>query len=181
MALAEQLAAMNHPVYIGIDPGFSGAVAVLQGLVVMFHDTPVVEVTRRTHRAGKRAQREYLVPAMAALLRPYAKTGRAALELAMALPQQNAQGTLAFGRGGGIWEGILGALEIGCELVPAATWKREIFRGSGLSMSDKSASRLLAVRLFPQCAEELRLVKHDGRAEALLLAEWLRRRENGCR
>ena len=42
--------------------------------------------------------------------------------------------------------------------------------------SDKEASRVGALQLFPSQAEELKLKKHHGRAEALLLAEFLRRK-----
>jgi hypothetical protein len=40
---------------------------------------------------------------------------------------------------------------------------------------EKSAARFKAMALFPSMAEHLKLVKHDGRAEALLLAEYGRR------
>jgi crossover junction endodeoxyribonuclease RuvC len=44
---------------------------------------------------------------------------------------------------------------------------------------DKDASRIIAVQLFPQMAMELKLKKYNGRAEALLLAEYLRRKAGG--
>ena len=40
---------------------------------------------------------------------------------------------------------------------------------------EKSAARFKAMALFPSLADQLKLVKHDGRAEALLLAEYGRR------
>ena len=56
----------------------------------------------------------------------------------------------------------------GFELVQVhpATWKKHF-----KLTSDKELSRALATRLFP--AAPLHLKKHDGRAEALLLARWL--------
>jgi hypothetical protein len=41
--------------------------------------------------------------------------------------------------------------------------------------TEKDESRLKALQLFPQCADNLKLKKHHGRAEALLMAEYLRR------
>jgi crossover junction endodeoxyribonuclease RuvC len=45
----------------------------------------------------------------------------------------------------------------------------------GLQGKNKDASRAMAMRLWPGLREQLELKKHDGRAEALLLAEYLRR------
>ena len=39
----------------------------------------------------------------------------------------------------------------------------------------KDASRYKAMQLFPQLADQLNLKKHEGRADALLIAEWRRR------
>jgi hypothetical protein len=44
----------------------------------------------------------------------------------------------------------------------------------GLAGDDKNASIVQALRLYPCAAEFLTLKKHDGRAEALLMAGYLR-------
>jgi crossover junction endodeoxyribonuclease RuvC len=159
-------------IYIGIDPGLSGAVAVLDdqgGICDPFvFDTPTVLVE------GEKTKRKYLVPAMAALLRPYSRNpyALAVLENVHSMPKQGVASSFCFGEGKGMWEGILAALEIPTELVSPQRWKKEIMADQG---KEKSAARFKAMSLFPSLADQLKLVKHDGRAEALLMAEYGRR------
>lgn len=51
--------------------------------------------------------------------------------------------------------------------------KKEMLAGRG---KEKDASRLRALELFPHLQEELKLKKHHNRADALLIAEWGRRK-----
>lgn len=44
---------------------------------------------------------------------------------------------------------------------------------------DKDGSRLVAMRLFPEASDRLHLKKHHGRADALLIAEFLRQQRGG--
>ena len=158
-------------IYIGIDPGLSGAVAVLLPYEQHVFDTPTADVD------GKR---KYLVSAMVKLLRPYAEhVGHdklAVLENVHSMPKQGVASSFCFGEGKGMWEGILAALEIPMELVSPQRWKKEIMADQG---KEKSAARFKAMALFPSLADQLKLVKHDGRAEALLMAEYARRMRKG--
>ncbi len=151
--------------FIGLDPGLSGAVAILDedGTLSVF-DAPAVDV---------RKGRDYIVAAMPALLRGCGADTRAALETGIAMPRQNAASTYKQGRGVGLWEGVLSALAIPYELVAPSRWKKELGLPAG---SSKGESRALAARLFPASADCFARVKDDGRAEAALLAEWSRRR-----
>ena len=79
------------------------------------------------------------------------------------MPKQGVASSFALGVGLGSILGVLQAMHVPLELVTAAAWKRAL----GLS-SDKRASLHKARLLFPSA--ELGLAKHDGRAEALLLA-----------
>jgi crossover junction endodeoxyribonuclease RuvC len=166
---------MASRVWIGIDPGLSGAVGVLGDTgEIWVYDTPTVALQRGA--ASKR--REYAVGAMAQLLRQWRERGGyhyAALELVQARPGESSQSGLQTGRGGGIWEGILAALDIPYQRIHPSVWKKRIFAGTGLPTGDKGASRVLAQQLFPAAVPDLQRVKDDGRAEALLLAEWARR------
>lgn len=153
--------------FIGIDCGLDGAVAVIEGVEVRFFDTPT----------GKGTKRLYLEDEMAALLRPYAARAYALVEAVSGRPGQGTASARSIGLGYGIWIGILAALEIAREPVQPAVWKRQF----GLLGADKNASRGKAQALFPQVNGQLNLVKHHGRAEALLLAETARRRHEGKR
>ena len=67
-------------------------------------------------------------------------------------------------------------LTIPYTLVTPQRWKKELMDGMP---KDKDSSRVVAIRLFPTFATELKLKKHHGRADALLIAEYLRRKEQG--
>ena len=111
---------------------------------------------------------------MALLLKPYAdsKNVLAVLENVHSLPKQGVASSFCFGEGKGMWEGILAAYNIPVELVSPQRWKKEMMDGQG---KEKSAARFKAMALVPQLADQLKLVKHDGRAEALLMAIYAQR------
>lgn len=162
---------------IGIDPGKSGAVAVIDASDVRFFDTPVGDL------GGKR---RYLCAQMADFLRDHAKDAVAALEHVQAMPSfgdrdesgkairrsMGAASAFEFGRGLGIWEGILSGLGIPYDLVTPRRWKAVMLDGMG---KEKDAARLRAMQMFPGVAYQLARKKDHGRAEALLLAEYRRR------
>jgi crossover junction endodeoxyribonuclease RuvC len=146
----------------GIDPGFTGAVAILtaDGTLVALVDTP--SLTFRTSR-GRR--QEYDVPGMVALLQPYAGNGlHVLIEESQAMPGQGVRSMFTVGLGFGVWLGVLATLGIAFTRIRPADWKRHL----GLLGKDKEASRLRAQQLFPRA--DLRLKKHHHRGEALLLA-----------
>ena len=82
-----------------------------------------------------------------------------------------------FGMNCGWIQGVLDSLNIPYELVSPQKWKKEF----GLA-SDKKASIRTAQRLFPgvslKAGEKCR-VENDGMAEALLIAEYARRKLGG--
>lgn len=71
-----------------------------------------------------------------------------------------------------MWKGIIAAYRLPLELPSPQRWKKEMMADMG---KDKDASRLRAIQLFPVVANRLDRKKDDGRAEALLLAEYGRR------
>ena len=168
-------------IYIGIDPGLSGAVGIIDDpsgnpehapWSVSVFDTPTVLVE------GEKTKRKFLIGAMALLLKPFAlrQDTLAILENVHSMPEQGIASAFNFGEGKGMWEGILTAFEIPMELVSPQRWKKAIMADQG---KEKSAARFKAMQLFPSIADKLKLVKHDGRAEALLMAEYGRRLRKG--
>jgi hypothetical protein len=148
---------------VGIDPGLTGAVAVLsaEGTLEALADAPVL--TLKVQRGTKQV---YDVPALVALLEPYSGLQcHVLIEESQAMPGQGTRSMLTIGFGYGLWLGILATLRLPYTAVRPAQWKRTM----GLS-KDKEASRLRAMQLYP--GADLRLKKHHGRAEALLLAHY---------
>jgi len=83
---------------------------------------------------------------------------------------QQGVATIARGaRGGGIWEGMIAALGYRLRRVPAYYWKR----AQGVT-ADKETSLVAARERFPESCEQLTRKKDNGRAEALLIADWMR-------
>ena len=85
------------------------------------------------------------------------------LEESQAMPGQSTRGMFTLGVGFGAWLGVLAALALPHTRVRPAIWKRALGLGK-----DKEQARLRAMQLFP--IADLRLKKHHGRSEALLLA-----------
>jgi crossover junction endodeoxyribonuclease RuvC len=147
--------------FIGIDPGLTGALAVIaaDGSLVAIHDMPVLTLT--TSRGHKH---EYDMPGLVGLLTPYAgMQAHVLLEESQAMPGQGLTSTFTTGLGFGVWLGLLAALQVPYTRIRPAIWKRTL----GLT-ADKEQCRLRAQQLFP--GADLRLKKHHGRAEALLLS-----------
>lgn len=145
---------------LGIDPGLTGALALLDadGAPELVADLPVIRDGRLSWIDG-RALQSMLLDAL------QGRQGRAVAERVSAIPRQGVASSFAFGVVMGSLLSVLQTLQLPLELVTAAQWKRAL----GLS-SDKRASLDKARLLFPTA--DLRLAKHDGRAEALLLAHW---------
>ena len=155
-------------IFIGIDPGLEGAIAVLddQGELVGVQDTPTLTV-----EGGTKTKRLYNLPAIVSMVSMCpAGQCRAALEQVHAMPDQGIVGAFSFGQGFGNWQGILAALHVPVHEVPPQTWKKAMMNGMG---KDKDASRLRVLQLYPSASEQVSLKKHHGRADAILIARWL--------
>jgi len=146
-------------IIIGIDPGFSGAIAHLSSNNALeIWDMPIV--------ADLKGRPIINLYELYEILSPKAKQNYVAvLEQVASRPGQSAPSTFRFGQGYGALEMGLAAHKIEKKIVTPAKWKKYF----GLS-KDKGASRGLAIERFPKQASMFKRVKDDGRAEAALLA-----------
>ena len=148
-------------IYMGIDPGLHGALALIDsdGNLIDIWDTPLI---------GK----EYDLREMACLIRDHLPNG-CAIEEQHAMPKQGVTSTFQTGFGFGLWMGFLTAYWVKHEKVRAQDWKKALGIPAG---SDKSASVAAAQRLFPggDFTGPRGGIK-DGRADAALIAEYRRR------
>ncbi len=151
--------------YIGLDPGFKGAIAII-------HEDGVKVIDAPTLMVGKK--RDYHVHEMLRILAPYDDLyAFAAIEKVHALPPPASRASaFTFGKGFGLWLGVLTGLGIPYEQVTPQRWQKEMMDGM---QKGKDASRAQAMALFPELSEELKRKSDDGRADALLIAEWRRR------
>lgn len=149
---------------LGIDPGLTGAIAATdtRAGTLEIHDMPTM-----LHGVARTARQVIDEGTVLALFQLYAGMGYrdAVLESVGGLPGQSAPAAFNFGRGYGVLR--MGLTAAGIALHPAApaTWKQHM-----RVPKDKKAARQRASELLPTHAHLWPLVKHDGRAEAALLA-----------
>jgi crossover junction endodeoxyribonuclease RuvC len=86
------------------------------------------------------------------------------------MPSQGISSTYKFGRAVGAIEAVARDLPGAWHIVSPQRWKRDM-----ALTSDKEVCRTVAINLFPEGKRYLERKKDHNRAEALLLAEWLRR------
>lgn len=152
---------------LGIDPGLSGALALIDadGIPELVADLPVIRDHKLAWIDGAALQ-SMLLEVL------HGRPCRAVVERVSSSPQQGVASAFTFGIGFGAILATLQTLRLPLELITPVQWKTALGLGK-----DKRASLDKARLLFPTA--ELHLAKHDGRAEALLLAHYAqtRRRE----
>lgn len=145
---------------LGIDIGVQGAIAVLSdGELLTVHDLPAL-------KDGPAGRRAINAPLLAALIFK-SQAVHAFVEAVGARPGEGAVGAFAFGRSRGVIEGVLAAAGVPVTFITPPAWKRIVGLAPGRK---KDASRSEAIRRWPNHAELFKLKKHDGRAEACLIA-----------
>lgn len=156
-------------IYIGIDPGKNGGIAVIHDKLPKLLDISVykysddnlidfIDVCTKGSCIAVHRDEEI----------------KCVLEKVNAMPGQGVVSMFNFGQNFGFIQGVLKAYEISFELVPSQKWKKEFS-----VTSDKNTSIEVAKRLFPGVnlkATERCKKDHDGMAEALLMAEYGRRK-----
>lgn len=152
-------------VYLGADPGLSGALATYDSVTnqVLTYDVPTFTVTR-----NKGQRKEIDVVQLASIVDNIATKlviARCAFEWPNAMPKQGTASAHTFGLVTGQLHGIVVANMIPVTRVQPFVWKRWY----GLN-ADKDAARRLASSKFPADAGQWARAKDDGRAEAALLA-----------
>lgn len=163
-------------VLIGIDPGISGAIGSLiigPARVPVLHvvaDMPVFPDPGTGRQRVNCAELKRVLTNMRGL----SLGCEVWVENVSAMPGQGVSSSFGFGRTLGNIEAVVACCDMTLRYVHSSVWKK----AAGLKGKPKDASRALAQQEYPQA--DLRLKKHEGRAEALLLArhgshDWLAR------
>jgi len=148
---------------LAIDPGAKGALAFfnMEKGVLNIVDCPTVEVKR-----GAKVKTEISPQMVSGIIASRSPT-LAILEKVGAMPNQGVSSMFQFGRGVGMYEGVLAALQIPITYVTPQAWQKEMNVRGG-----KDGSRARAAELYPAYASLFAKKKDDGRADAALMAFW---------
>lgn len=143
---------------LGIDPGLSGAYAIVDGgKLVHVADLPTM---------GEGARRMIDSGALADALKPMT-FDLAVIEQVGAMPGQGVSSMFRFGHAVGQAVGVVHTLGIPLKWASPGTWKRAMGLGS-----DKERARALAIETFPSLRARFARKADHGRAEAALIALW---------
>lgn len=155
-----------RPLLLGIDPGLSGACAVVCGdtdILVDLIDLPTFKTATKARKSGFFEHLD--VHKFSSLIDMYAPmVALAILEEPGAMPKQGLSSTFRFGRICGQIHGVLAGHYIPTYPVKPGVWK------SAMALSEnKDDSRRLASKHFPTNCRFWSKKKHNDRAEAALL------------
>lgn len=151
--------------YFGIDPGKSGAMAVISDLASTA-EKPYVRIVPFDEEAYRGVLKFYVE-------HDYEHIGGAVVERVNAMPGQGVTSMFSFGTNYGYIQGLLAAYGIPYELVLPRVWKKAF----GVT-SDKNTSIEVAKRMFPTVSfkrTERCRKDDDGAAESALLAAYAKR------
>lgn len=148
--------------YIGIDPGQTGAMAVI---------TPTQEIWIYDFKDPAYAQ-------CLMNLSPVSDTARAVIEKVGSMKGWGTSTTFKFGTAYGQALGMLTLAGVAFDMATPARWQKEVYDYlPGKSVDKKAFSLERARRMFPQAAQKYLARKSDhNRADALLIAEYCRRK-----
>lgn len=152
------------------DPGLSGAVALCwmaKHSTWAVRDLPTMGIGKQVVLNGAE---------LAGYLRDNI-VDHAVVERVHSFPGGGVAGMFRFGTAFGQILGVVQALGVPYELAEPSKWKRELHLPGGTGKGE--ASRLRALELFPQLANDLARKRDHNRAEALLLARWWMEKRGG--
>ena len=152
-------------IIIGIDPGLSGGIAVIDNnKVIDLFDMPVMA-------DGKKNKKQLNSALLAKLIKE--KTSNSSesaviVEQVNAMPGQGVTSMFNFGQTFGAIKGICATLELPIFFVRPSKWKKHF----ELSNSSKDASRTKEIEMYPHLAQELSKKKDVNKSDAILIARF---------
>ena len=150
---------------IGIDPGLSGAIAILENnKVEKIFDIPVMP-------EGKKNKRQLNSAQLVKLLRNNISKNEdvsVVVEQVNAMPGQGVTSMFNFGQTFGAIKGVCAALELPIFFVRPSKWKKHF----ELINSSKDASRTKVIEMYPSFSKQLEKKKDVNKSDAILIARF---------
>ena len=152
---------------IGIDPGLSGAIAILENnKVEKIFDIPVMPEGKKNKRQLNSAQLVKLLKDNVSNKEEVAIV----VEHVTAMPGQGVTSMFNFGQTFGAIKGICAALNLPIFFVRPSKWKKHF----ELINSSKDSSRTKAIEMYPSISDRLSKKKDVNKADAILIGRYFR-------
>ena len=150
---------------IGIDPGLSGGIAVLENnQVLSIFDMPVMS-------EGKKNKRQLNSAQLVTLIKENIKSSEdvaVIVEQVNAMPGQGVTSMFNFGQTFGAIKGVCAALRLPIFFVRPSKWKKHF----ELINSSKDSSRTKAIEMYPLLSKDLAKKKDVNKSDAILIARF---------
>ncbi len=150
---------------IGIDPGLSGAIAVLEEKKILgIFDMPVMA-------EGKKNKRQLNSAQLVNIIKEYIEKDieiTVVVEQVNAMPGQGVTSMFNFGQTFGAIKGVCAALNLPIFFVRPSKWKKHF----ELINSSKDASRTKVIEMYPSIANQLKKKKDVNKSDAILIARY---------
>ena len=150
---------------IGIDPGLSGAIAVLEDKrVLSIFDMPVMA-------EGKKNKKQLNSAQLVNILKENTKISEdvaVVVEQVNAMPGQGVTSMFNFGQTFGAIKGVCAALSLPIFFVRPSKWKKHF----ELINSAKDASRTKVIEMYPSLSDNLSKKKDVNKSDAILIARF---------
>ena len=150
-------------IIIGIDPGISGAISVLENKKILeVYDTPTMIEGKKNKRQINSAQVTNIIKERL----NNEKEVIVVVEQVNAMPGQGVTSMFNFGQSFGVIKGICAALSLPIYFVRPSKWKKHF----NLIKTNKDASRTKVIEAYPEISSKLHRKKDSNRADAILIA-----------
>ena len=150
---------------IGIDPGLSGAIAVLEDKKVLgIFDMPVMA-------EGKKNKRQLNSAQLVNVIKSNINQGEeisVVVEQVNAMPGQGVTSMFNFGQTFGAIKGVCAALKLPIYFVRPSKWKKHF----ELINSSKDSSRTKVIEMYQTLSDQLAKKKDVNKSDAILIARY---------
>ena len=151
---------------IGIDPGLSGAIAVLHNKkVINIYDMPVMAEGKKNKRQLNSSQ---LVNILTDNINNGEEEAIVVVEQVNAMPGQGVTSMFNFGQTFGAIKGVCAALKLPIFFVRPSKWKKHF----ELLNSSKDASRTKVIEMYPTLSSQLAKKRDVNKSDAILIAKF---------
>jgi crossover junction endodeoxyribonuclease RuvC len=152
-------------IIIGIDPGVSGGISILENKkVIEVFDMP-------TMIDGKKNKRQVNGSQVTNIIKENVHTNKETIvvvEHVNAMPGQGVTSMFNFGQSFGVIKGVCAALSLPIYFVRPTKWKKHF----NLIKTNKEAGRTKAIEVYPEISSKLSRKKDSNKADAILIARY---------